>query len=147
MNIFPDFDEKIEEFSDKKIKGTKELLFDYKRKRVVIVDGKTIIATEVERVKQWIELLILTQTNKYIVYKDTGFGMTDLYNLQGHNILSTQYGIMELEREIKEKIQAKEEVKEVIDITSSLEFNTFKISITVILKSGETLTKEVSMNA
>lgn len=147
MNIFPYFNENLNINENKKIKGTKELLFDFKSKRVVIVDGKTKLATEAEQIKQWIEILILTQTNKYIVYKNTGFGMTDLYNLRGHNILNSQYGIMELEREIKEKIEAKEEVKEVIDITSSLEFNTFKITITVTLKSGETLTKEVSLDA
>ena len=66
--------------------------------------------------------------------------MTDLYNLRGHSIFSTPFGVMELEREIKEKIQAKKEVKEVIDIKSSSGFNSLKIEVTVILKSGETLT-------
>ncbi|MEG0069797.1 MAG: DUF2634 domain-containing protein [Cetobacterium sp.] len=145
MSIFPSFNESLDLKEENKNKGKKEILFDFKTKKIVIVDGKTKEASEIEQVRQWIELLILTQTGKYRVYDDTGFGMTDLYNLRGHSIFSTPFGVMELEREIKEKIQAKKEVKEVIDIKSTNGFNSLNIDVTVILKSGETLTSEVSM--
>ncbi|MBC2855243.1 DUF2634 domain-containing protein [Cetobacterium sp. 2A] len=145
MSIFPSFNESLDLKEENKNKGKKEILFDFKTKKIVIVDGKTKEASEIEQVRQWIELLILTQTGKYRVYDDTGFGMTDLYNLRGHSIFSTPFGVMELEREIKEKIQAKKEVKEVIDIKSTNGFNSLNIEVTVILKSGETLTSEVSI--
>lgn len=145
MSIFPVFDESIDVKGVSKTKGRKEILFDFKAKKVVIVDGKTKEASEVEQVKQWIQLLLLTETNKYRVYDNTGFGMTDLYNLRGHSIFNTPFGVMELEREIKEKIQKKDEVKEVKNIKSSTGFNSLNIEITVVLKSGETLTSEVSI--
>lgn len=145
MSIFPVFDESIDVKGVSKTKGRKEILFDFKAKKVVIVDGKTKEASEVEQVKQWIQLLLLTETNKYRVYDNTGFGMTDLYNLRGHSIFNTPFGIMELEREIKEKIQKKDEVKEVKNIKSSTGFNSLNIEVTVVLKSGETLTSEVNI--
>lgn len=145
MSIFPVFDESIDVKGVSKTKGRKEILFDFKAKKVVIVDGKTKEASEVEQVKQWIQLLLLTETNKYRVYDNTGFGMTDLYNLRGHSIFNTPFGVMELEREIKEKIQKKDEVKEVKNIKSSTGFNSLNIEVTVVLKSGETLTSEVSI--
>lgn len=145
MSIFPVFDESIDVKEVSEAKGKKEILFDFKSKKVVIVDGKTKEASEVEQVKQWIQLLLLTETNKYRVYDNTGFGMTDLYNLRGHSIFNTPFGVMELEREIKEKIQKKDEVKEVKNIKSSTGFNSLNIEVTVVLKSGETLTSEVSI--
>lgn len=145
MSIFPVFDESIDVKEVSETKGKKEILFDFKAKKVVIVDGKTKEASEVEQVKQWIQLLLLTETNKYKVYDNTGFGMTDLYNLRGHSIFNTPFGVMELEREIKEKIQKKDEVKEVKNIKSSTGFNSLNIEVTVVLKSGETLTSEVSI--
>lgn len=145
MSIFPVFDESIDVKEASKTKGKKEILFDFKAKKVVIVDGKTKEASEVEQVKQWIQLLLLTETNKYRGYDNTGFGMTDLYNLRGHSIFNTPFGVMELEREIKEKIQKKDEVKEVKNIKSSTGFNSLNIEVTVVLKSGETLTSEVNI--
>lgn len=101
------------------------------------------MATKVEQVMQWIELLIRTEVDKYEVYKDTDFGMTNLYALRGHSLFETPFFIMELEREIKEKIEGKNDVSSVTDIKTEYNFNKLLISITVVLKSGETLTREV----
>ncbi|MGL5055022.1 MAG: DUF2634 domain-containing protein [Fusobacteriaceae bacterium] len=146
MNIFPEIDENDElNLEEKEPKGTKEILFDFDKKRVKITDGKVVLGTEVEQVQQWIELLLLTEGEKFKVYKNTQFGMTDLYSLIGHNYLNNPYGISELTRELKEKIEVKKEVKEVINISTESDFNALKIKITVLLKSGKTLEKEVSI--
>ena len=146
MSIFPDIsDENEEKLEDKKDKGTKEILFDFEKKRVKVIDGKVVFGTEVEQVQQWIELLLLTEGKKYKVYTGTLFGMTDLYSLIGHNYLNTPYGISELTRELKEKIEIKKEVKEVTNISTESDFNALKIQITVLLKSGKTLETEVSI--
>lgn len=134
-----------ESLEEKKYKGIKEILFDFETKRVKIIDGKVVMGTEVEQVQQWIELLLLTEGEKFKVYKGTTFGMTDMYSLIGHNYLNTPYGLSELTRELKEKIEFKKEIKEVIDIKTESNFNKLKIQITVILKSGATLQKEVSI--
>lgn len=144
MNIFPEFKDE-ESLEEKKSKGTKEILFDFKNKKVVIIDGRVVIGSEVQQVKQWIELLLITETNKFKVYVGTFFGMTDLYNLIGHNYANTPFGLSELKREIKEKIQFKKEVREVIKITTESSFNLLKIKIKVVLKSGEILESEVSI--
>lgn len=146
MNIFPEIDENDElNLEEKEPKGTKEILFNFDKKRVKITDGKVVLGTEVEQVQQWIELLLLTEGEKFKVYKNTQFGMTDLYSLIGHNYLNNPYGISELTRELKEKIEVKKEVKEVINISTESDFNALKIKITVLLKSGKTLEKEVSI--
>lgn len=143
MSIFPVFNKELKEEIKTESFGTKEPLFDFKKKQIVMKDGKVVMATKVEQVMQWIELLIRTEVDKYEVYKDTDFGMTNLYALRGHSLLETPFFIMELEREIKEKIEGKNDVSSVTDIKTEYNFNKLLISITVVLKSGETLTREV----
>ena len=103
------------------------------------------MASKVEAVIQWIELLIRTEVDKYNVYKETEFGLTNLYALRGHSIYETPFFIMELERELKEKIESKSEISLVKDISTEHNFNKLIITLTVELVSGETLTSEVSV--
>ncbi|MCQ9627783.1 DUF2634 domain-containing protein [Cetobacterium somerae] len=145
MSIFPVFNDAIKEKVIPETSGTKEPLFDFKTKQIVIKDGKVVMATKIEQVMQWIELLIRTEVDKYAVYKDTNFGMTNLYALRGHSLFETPFFIMELEREIKEKIEAKSDISSVTDIKTEYNFNKLIISITVELVSGETLTREVNI--
>lgn len=143
MSIFPIFNNKATEKTKTETSGTKEPLFDFKKKQIVIKDGKVVMATKIEQVMQWIELLIRTEVDKYAVYKDTDFGMTNLYALRGHSLFETPFFIMELEREIKEKIESKNDVSSVVDIKTEYNFNKLMISLTVVLVSGETLSREV----
>lgn len=146
MSIFPVFNNKATEKTKTEISGSKEPLFDFKKKKIVIKDGKVVMATKIEQVMQWIELLIRTEIDKYAVYKDTDFGMTNLYALRGHSLFETPFFLMELERELKEKIEKKDEISAVTNITTDYGFNNLIVSITAILKSGETLTvSEVSI--
>ncbi|MGL6113497.1 MAG: DUF2634 domain-containing protein [Cetobacterium sp.] len=145
MSIFPVFNDVVKEKVTTETSGTKEPLFDFKTKRIVIKDGKVVMATNLEAVMQWIELLIRTEVDKYAVYKDTDFGMTNLYALRGHSLFESPFFIMELEREIKEKIENKNDISSVTDIKTEYNFNKLIISITVELVSGETLTREVNI--
>ena len=146
MSIFPVFNNKATEKTKTETSGTKEPLFDFKKKKIVIKDGKVVMATKIEQVMQWIELLIRTEVDKYEVYKGTDFGMTNLYALRGHSLFESPFFLMELEREIKEKIEKKDEISAVTNITTDYGFNNLIVSITAILKSGETLTvSEVSI--
>lgn len=146
MSIFPVFNNKATEKTKTETSGSKEPLFDFKKKKIVIKDGKVVMATKIEQVMQWIELLIRTEIDKYAVYKDTDFGMTNLYALKGHSLFETPFFLMELERELKEKIEKKDEISAVTNITTDYGFNNLIVSITAILKSGETLTvSEVSI--
>lgn len=145
MSIFPVFNTELKEDVKTETFGSKEPLFDFKTKKIVMKDGKVVMATKLEQAMQWIELLIRTEVDKYAVYKGTDFGMTNLYALRGHSLFETPFFIMELEREIKEKIEDKSDISSVTNIKTEYNFNKLIISITVELISGETLTREVSV--
>lgn len=147
MNIFPEYSLNKNKETDEKV-GFKEIEFDFKSNRVVIKNGKVTFLDEVYRVKQWVEILLRTELGKYRVYDDTEFGILSLYKLRGNSFFNTPFGVSELERELKEKIKNKKEVKEVVNFSMNIDFNTLKISFTIKLKSGNTLSdvSEVDIN-
>ena len=48
--------------------------FDYKTHRFVFKDGRNVEDTQIEAIKQWIELFIRTEMKKYMIYTDS-FGL------------------------------------------------------------------------
>lgn len=143
MSIFPENDfGSFEVVKEKKVSGYKEPLFDFKTGKMVIKDGKVVYGDKKQNIEQWIRLLILTQIHKFKVYQGTNFGMLDLYNLIGNNHLMTPYGISELERELKEKIEAKNGVDKVINIEVQSDFNKVNIKMTVVVNGQEIETEE-----
>ncbi|MGL4672616.1 DUF2634 domain-containing protein [Cetobacterium sp.] len=145
MSIFPQFKDEVLTAVKVEKAGTKEILFDFKAKRVVLKDGKVVFADKIKQVQQWIELLIKTETDKYRVYDETDFGMTNLYALRGHSLFESPFFLMELEREIKEKIENKDDVSSVTNISTEYNFNQLLITITVELTTGETASSEVKV--
>lgn len=138
MSIFP----KILNIAvENKGTGFKEPLFDFQNKRIVLKDGKVVYCTAKQAIKQWVILLINTEIYKYNVYKNTNFGLTDLYNLIGHEFQN--FLISELKRELKEKIKEKQGVKDVININVSNEFNSLKIELTILTDYDEMIVDEV----
>ncbi|MGL6063770.1 MAG: DUF2634 domain-containing protein [Fusobacteriaceae bacterium] len=145
MNIFPELKEEILTQDNLEKYGTKDLLFDFKTERVILKDGKVIFADKIKQVQQWIELLIKSETGKYKVYDETDFGMTNLYGLRGHSLFENPFLLMELEREIKEKIENKNEIRAVTNISTEYNFNQLFIKITVQLITGEIAASEVNI--
>ena len=45
--------------------------FDYKTHRFVFEDGCNVEDTQIEAIKQWIELFIRTEMKKYLIYSDS----------------------------------------------------------------------------
>lgn len=82
----------------------KSLAFDYKTDRFILVDGANKIPSKIEAIKQWIELFIRTEINRYKIYTDT-FGVK-LKDLVGYR-LPRAYQIAEIERRITEGILRK----------------------------------------
>lgn len=144
MSIFPVVDETEEDSSGNPAqKGFKEPLFDFETKRIVIKDGKVIMGNKKEKIEQWIRLLIMTQVEKYGVYKGTWFGLTDLYNLRGHQFLTSTYGISEIKRELKEKIEKHEDIDLVKNIKVNNNFDVLKIEITVVVADEEIISEVI----
>lgn len=111
----------------------KELKFDFNLKRIIVEDGKLIIATFEERIKQWIELLIRTEFNKYKVYQGTKFGFDYLYKVRGHSFFSSFFSRSELERELREKIILNKEIINIKNLKISNDFNILKVDFEVVL--------------
>lgn len=82
--IFPQLDYKVEQQETKEESGERSLLFDYKTNSFVVKHGNVQEASRVEAVKQWIELFIRVELNKYAIYDDK-FGL-DLSNLIGYRL-------------------------------------------------------------
>ena len=143
MGIFPEIIERPEIENEPK-RTTYSPLFDFEKKKMVLKDGKVVLVSGKEKIKQWIELLIRTEVDKYKVYQDTGFGLTNLYNLQGHQLFTSNYGISEMKSELKRSIEAKEEVTSVQNIVISNNFDKLKIELTVIVDE-EVISSEVNI--
>jgi len=143
MGIFPNTNLEVEDKQQvTDFKSSKEPLFDFKKKQIVITDGKIIYCTYRQKIEQWVELIIRTTINKYEVYKDTGFGLSKLYEYRGHQIFASNFGISELKREIKEKLEGHKEIILAKNIKISQDFNVLKIGLTLELVE-EDLEKEV----
>ena len=145
MNIFPEFKNitVISESSSDIKSRFKEPLFDFEKSETVIKDGKTIMTTKEQHVQQYISLLVRTQINKYKVYQDTDFGLTDLYEQQGKQFYITPLAIEELKRELKEKCEINPNIELVADIEITSNFNTVNIKMSVQIEGKELIITEV----
>jgi hypothetical protein len=143
MSIFPVVEE-VEDSTTEEIENinTVNPAFDYENKNIILKDGKVTFYTGKEKIQQWIKLLIRTEVDKYRIYEDTEFGLANFYNLLGHQLFNSSYGISEMKAELQEKIEAKEEVSSVEDITITYKSNKLYIELTVIVDE-ETLEMEV----
>lgn len=82
--IFPQLNYDIEQQTTPEETGERSLLFDYKTNSFVVKNGNVQETSRVEAVKQWIELFIRVELNKYAIYDDK-FGL-DLSNLIGYRL-------------------------------------------------------------
>lgn len=123
----------------------KAFLCDYETGQLVIKDGKPVRATYTEAIKQWVELFLRTQLNKYKVYQDTGFGMLDLYNLRGHKVVNNAYLQAEIKRELKENLEKSKFIKKVDNVTFEFVGQRMIIKLTTFLEGGEVVENEVTL--
>ena len=82
--MFPQISYDVSPKLEQQETGERSLLFDYKKNRFVVKSGNVQETTRVEAVKQWIELFIRVELNKYAIYSDN-FGL-DLSNLVGYRL-------------------------------------------------------------
>ena len=109
----------------------RSIKFDYDKKEFVILDGKPIEPSKIDSIKQWIELYIRTEINKYAIYTDS-FGI-DTRGLLGYR-LPRGYQVAEIMRRINEGILTKcPDVKTVSD----WDFDKGTFSFKVTTNTGE----------
>ncbi len=126
-------------------KGYKDILFDYKKKKIVVNDGKLLIATKTEQLQQWLYLLINTEVGKYKVYENNEFGIIFLYEMRGKEYYTSGFTIASIKDELTEKILQHHLVDEVVDIQIERNFNTLTLNI-ILSVDNEIVESEVSVN-
>lgn len=129
--MFPQANYNVETtISDTTESGERSLLFDYETNSFVVKNGNVQESTRVEAVKQWIELFIRVELNKYAIYDDN-FGL-DLSNLVGYR-LPRSVQVSEIIRRLHDGIiNGCKHVTEVQDFS----FNNGTFSFTVITDLG-----------
>lgn len=109
----------------------RSIKFDYDKKEFVVNEGKLVEPSKIDAIKQWIELFIRTEVEKYAIYTDT-FGI-DTRNLLGYR-LPRGYQVAEVMRRINEGIMTK--CPDVVNV-SDWDFDKGTFSFTVKTKTGE----------
>lgn len=106
-------------------------MFDYETNSFVVKNGNVQESTRTEAVKQWIELFIRVELNKYAIYDDN-FGL-DLSNLVGYR-LPRSVQVSEIIRRLHDGIvNGCKHVTEVQDFS----FNNGTFSFTAITDLGD----------
>ena len=109
----------------------RSIKFDYDKKEFIVDEGKLVEPTKIDAIKQWIELYIRTEINKYAIYTDS-FGI-DTRGLLGYR-LPRGYQVAEIMRRINEGILTKcPDVKSVSD----WDFDKGTFSFKVTTNTGE----------
>lgn len=109
----------------------RSIKFDYDKKAFIVDEGKLVEPTKIDAIKQWIELYIRTEINKYAIYTES-FGI-DTRGLLGYR-LPRGYQVAEIMRRINEGILTKcPDVKSVSD----WDFDKGTFSFKVTTNTGE----------
>lgn len=109
----------------------RSIKFDYDKKEFVVNEGKLVEPSKIDSIKQWIELYIRTEINKYAVYTDS-FGI-DTRGLLGYR-LPRGYQVAEIMRRINEGILT--QCPDVVSV-SNWDFNKGTFSFAVKTNTGE----------
>lgn len=104
----------------------RSIKFDYDKQAFIVDEGKLVEPTKIDAIKQWIELYIRTEINKYAIYTES-FGI-DTRGLLGYR-LPRGYQVAEIMRRINEGILTKcPDVKSVSDWDFSKGTFSFKVT-------------------
>lgn len=109
----------------------RSLAFDYDTNTFTIVAGTNKIPSKIDSIKQWIELFIRTEKDRYKIYTDE-FGC-DFSDLVGWR-LPRGYQVSEIMRRINDGILSK---CPCVSSVTDWEFNAGTFSFTVTTDTGE----------
>ena len=126
----------------------KTYLFDFTTGDFALSDGKLVIASELEALKNWIIMTVKTEKFKFKIYQkeDTTqeYGVTLIDLLVGNNYQNS-YIKSEIKREIEEALIKHILIKSVDNFTFTRNKKMLVVSFTVNLKDDSTLESEVSL--
>lgn len=146
MGILPkiDFTEILEkrhklEEENKNNKFGKTFLIDFQNKKFLKRDGKLLKTDDERSVRMYIEKVLLTQRNKYLIYAD--YGMEYVENLRGRKY-PNEFLKAEYIRELNEVLARHPRIREIRDLKIELKRNTLYTYFIVILDNFKTFTWE-----
>lgn len=114
----------------------RSFLFDFDTGQHRVVDGAVKECDELTAIKQWLELMVKTTLDKFLVYKDTGFG-TSAEKFIGRRTLPKGFVASELEREIKESCLLNPAIERADDFSVTRTTRGMQIAFTAYLINGE----------
>ena len=110
--------------------------FNYTDFQTPIKDGSPQQINNIEAIKQWIILFILTPKDIYPIYEGTGFG-TSLYKMRGQKkLFSSGYADSEIERELKEGLSLCPAIKQVTGFELDKKGKNLIVNVQVQLYDG-----------
>ena len=120
----------------------RSIKFDYDKREFIFLNGVAEEVTQVEAVKQWLELMCRTLPDKYAVYGNSGFGIeTD--EIIGYKTLPKGFLYSEIQRQIKENAKIPRCIKSISNFSAENVGGELNIYFTAVLYTGE----EVNINA
>lgn len=115
--------------------------FDYNTNSFVIQDGRLVeITDDVEKVEQWIELVLQTYKDKYNVYKNTNF-YCNVEDIISQKYISPVYQ-SELKSEIITALMKHRYITNVDNFTFTKNGRKLNTTFTVTLLNGTLINKE-----
>lgn len=136
--MFPESTEtQLNPISEKYTGGT-AVKFDYTTNRVELIDGRPVTFLKDDtkgKVKQWVELLLKTEIDKFRVYKNTNFGIA-VNDIIGFKSFDTIAPIAVLEQEIKEKVKLNSDILEVTNFNATQNNQILNVTLTILLVQG-----------
>lgn len=137
--MFPQFDTTIDITTpSEEPKTGRVFLFDFTSKQYVLSDGKAVEATYEQSIQQWLTKVLITEIDKYEIYKDTGFGMSILQFI-GRRDLPVGVVNSEVKRQLEEKIIDRPEIVSVEDFATAREGSEVFISFNVVTAKGSSV--------
>ena len=133
--MFPETeDETFEIVSSAEALGT-VFLFDFNKRCYVLRDGKPVVATYEEAIKQYVTMLLITEVDKYNIYKENSFGV-EVTKFIGRRDLTTGVIASEVKRQLEEKLILHPEINGIQNFSVSRSSGLATISFDVVTNQG-----------
>ena len=121
----------------------KSYIFDFKNGDFELQDGKLIFSDESTALKIWIQKVLRTEKNRYVIYENTAYGcqLEDL--IIGSNF-PVAFIESELRREVEDALTQHPKISGISDFYMERLSNSVKVDFRVVLINGESFEQGVA---
>ncbi|GIP17758.1 hypothetical protein J40TS1_34000 [Paenibacillus montaniterrae] len=111
------------------------LKFDFEQRKFVFASGKPVGASYEDAIKQWIDMVLLSEQGKYKVYGDIDFGLS-ISQFIGRKDLPISTISSEVRRQVEEQLTKHSEIVSVDDFNFERQDNKAVITFSVQTVNG-----------